>query len=369
MTKTTITCYRMCMNIPAAIALARFTPFGPVSLLRLWRTFPNLDDAFHADVQTLERAGIDLAAAETFIKERATLDPDQETQRLYQAGVSVTALDDPNYPALLKEIPTPPLLLYHRGNLPSQQDTCVAIVGTRLATPYGKSCALLFARELARNGLVIVSGLAVGIDTAAHEATVEVGGRTIAVVAHGLHTLYPSQNRLLAERIISTGGAIVSEFPLGMEPLKQNFPLRNRIISGLSKTTLVVEGKLTSGALITAREALDQNRDVFAIPADISRENSAGPNSLLQAGAGVALIPEDILNSLALQAALPLPAQRIDLSSEASPVLDLLDKNPKSIDDVVRVAHLPASDVMSMLTQLELKQLARDVGGGMYIKL
>lgn len=357
------------MNIPAAIALSRFMPFGPVSLLRLWRAFPNLEEAFRADAGALERAGIDPSAAATFVKERGQLNPEQEAQRVRDAGVSVTALDDPSYPALLREIPTPPLLLYHKGKLPANSDVCVAIVGTRLATPYGKSCALIFARELARSGVVIVSGLAIGIDATAHEATVEVGGRTIAVVAHGLHTLYPSQNRLLADRIVASGGAIVSEFPLGMEPMKQNFPMRNRIISGLSKATLVVEGKLTSGALITAREALDQNRDIFAIPGDITRENSAGPNSLLQAGASVALVPEDILNALALQAALPLPTKSIDVPSVARPVLALLDKNPKSIDDVVHVANLPAADVMAILTQLELKELARDVGGGMYVRM
>ncbi len=357
------------MDIPRAIALSRFASFGPVSLLRLWKAFPNLEDVFRADAQSLERAGIGPAAAQTFLQKRAALDPAQEDKHVRDAGISVTALDDPTYPALLKEIPTPPLLLYHKGKLPTNSDICVAIVGTRLATPYGNSCALTFARELARSGVIIVSGLAIGIDTAAHEASIEVGGRTIAVVAHGLNTLYPTQNRLLAERIVSTGGAIVSEFPLGMEPMKQNFPLRNRIISGLSKATLVVEGKLTSGALITAREALDQNRDIFAVPGDITRENSAGPNSLLQAGASVALSPEDILNALALEAALPLPAKAVDVPAETRVVLDALDKNPKSIDDVVHVANLSASEVMSILTQLELQQLARDVGGGLYVKM
>jgi DNA processing protein len=322
--------------------------------------------------EDLVRAGIDPGAAATFVRERSLLSAEHEGERVRAAGISVTAVDDPSYPTLLKEIPTPPLLLFHRGKLPTPQDTCVAIVGTRLPTPYGKTIAYEFAAALSRTGVLVVSGLAIGIDTVAHTAAVETHGRTIAVLGCGLDIPYPSQNRLLMEHIVETGGAVLSEFPLGVPPQKFHFPLRNRIIAGLCRATLVVEGKMTSGALITAREALDQNREVFAIPGDITRAEAQGPNSLVRAGAHVALTAEDLLADLELSGILAPEhprARGAPSDPREAQLLASLDKAPRSVDDVVHTLALPTAEVLAMLTTLELKQLVRDVGGGMYVRM
>ena len=358
------------MNITYAIALSKFPAFGPVSLRNLSRNFPDLEQAFHAGVHELIAAGIDEKTAEGFVAARADINPERARAENDAQGVSVISIDDAAYPRLLKEIPNPPLVLFSKGKLPGPEETFVAIVGTRLPTPYGRTMAYEFAHGLAQCGVGIASGLASGVDTIAHTATLEVAGRTIAVLGCGLDTIYPPANRDLAAQIIGKGGALLSEFPVGTPPLKHHFPMRNRIIAGLARATLVVEGRATSGSLITAREALEQNRDVFAIPGEVGKPMAEGPNMLLKAGAAVAITPDDILMSLELRNALPLgPSRPMTNDPVQEKILGCLDKIPRSIDDVVQRSPLPAADVLAAITTLEMRKDVRDVGGGMYIRV
>lgn len=237
--------------------------------------------------------GVPLETAERLLLQSAAADPEKELRSAEKAGVSVFTLADEGYPELLKEIYDPPLVLYVRGAL--KPAPAAAIVGTRKATPYGLRTAARLSRELAAAGAAVVSGLARGIDTAAHQAAVEAGGITWAALGTGLNVVYPAENRRLEDKIVETGGALVSEFPLDKGPLQANFPRRNRIISGLSLATVVVEGGFESGALITARFALDQGREVLAVPGPVDSAVSRGPNFYIKNGACPAETAEDII--------------------------------------------------------------------------
>lgn len=239
--------------------------------------------------------GVPLETAERLLLQSAEADPEKELRAADKAGVSVFTLRDEGYPELLKNIYDPPLVLYVRGEL--KPAPAAAIVGTRKATAYGLRTAGRLARELAAAGVTVVSGLARGIDTAAHQACVGAGGSTWAALGTGLNVSYPPENRRLEAGIVGAGGALVSEFPLDKGPLSANFPRRNRIISGLSLATVVVEGGFQSGALITARFALDQGREVLAVPGPVDSAVSRGPNFYIRNGACPVETGEDIIGS------------------------------------------------------------------------
>ena len=289
------------------------------------------------------------------------------------------------YPKLLREIHDPPPILYVKGTLLPEDEAAVAIVGTRAATPYGLSVAERLAEELARCGITVVSGLAEGIDAAAHEGALKAGGRTIAVVGHGLSRIYPSHHEELAERI-ARSGCIISEFPMEEKPNPWNFPKRNRIISGLSLGVVVVEAPVKSGALITAREAMEQGREVFAVPGPISSQKSEGTHALLKDGAKLVSKVEDILEELAPQlkgivrASILRPgsgsartvaghaelveAGRLDLTDAESQVFESVPVGASAgLESITRATALPAAEVMSVLTGLELKGLVRQTSG------
>jgi DNA processing protein len=291
-------------------------------------------------------------------------------EKLAKENVSVITIKDEKYPKLLREIYNPPALLYYKGRL-EEDEFAIAVVGTRKCTSYGKQVTSEITRDLANNGITIVSGLALGIDTLAHQAALEVNEKTIAVLGSGLdaQNIYPVTNCHLAEKIIETGGTLISEHPLGTLPLKFNFPQRNRIIAGLTLGTLVVEAPLTSGALITAKFALEFNREVFAVPGSIYSENSAGPNNLIKMGAKAVASAADILEALNLQRAIEyVEAKKIvpDSKNEAI-LLEYLSKEPVHIDILIKQSKLDTATVNSTITMMEIKGKVRNLGGSQYV--
>lgn len=310
----------------------------------------------------------------------------EEIERARKLGARILTLPDADYPALLRQIPDPPPVLYARGTLLTEDEAAVAIVGTRAATPYGLSAARELAAGLARAGVTVVSGLAEGIDAAGHEGALEGGGRTLAVVGHGLSTVYPARHVGLAGRIAGSG-AVLSEFPMWMPPAQMNFPRRNRLIAGLSLGTLVVEAPLKSGALITAREAMEQGREVFAVPGPITSRASQGTNALLKDGAGVVTCAEDILQALeprlkdhlarhqvsdiklelGTEYGVPgtgLRTAGVGLSTaEARVFAQVPAGGAVTVDALALATELPPARLLPLLTGLELKGAIRQMPG------
>jgi DNA processing protein len=341
---------------------------GPVRVRRLLDHFGDLEAAWSATSAELARAGLDARAIESLVSRRGQIDLEAERAKLDARGVALVTLEDPAYPERLRQIYGPPIVLYVRGEIQPTDDLAIAIVGTRRASPYGRQAAERIGAELAAGGATVVSGLARGIDTCAHRAALDAGGRTIAVLGCGVDITYPAENSRLAAEIVERG-ALVTEYPLGTPPDAANFPARNRIISGLTRGTLVVEAGETSGALITARFAAEQGREVFATPGSIFAPQSRGTNRLIQEGAKLVTSGREILDELQLEAVGRqlelrdlLPADEIERV-----VLLLLGPEPRHIDDITRASDLSPAQVGATLTMLEIKGLARHVGGMSYV--
>jgi DNA processing protein len=341
---------------------------GPIRLARLIEHSGSIEAAWNAAPSDLAAAGMDAKSSATLLAARAKLDLDAELERTITAGVRLVTIADSDYPSLLAQAPYPPPLLYVRGALDSADDWALAIVGTRSPTSYGKEVTHRLATDLASSGITIVSGLALGIDSIAHRAAVEAGGRTIAVLGCGVDIPYPVRNWQLAERII-TQGALVSEFPLGTKPAPTNFPPRNRIISGLALGTLVTEAGSKSGALITVDFALEQGRDVFAVPGPIFSKTSLGANQLIRHGAGLVTKTADVLEALNLGVALAQQEVRAELPDDPTEaaLLALISYEPQHADVLGRAARMPAPEVAATLAMLELKGYIRQVGNMEYV--
>src|SRR5512136_2819341 len=279
------------------VGFNRVTGIGPAKLRALLDHFGDLETAWRASSSDLREAGLDRRALETLLAARSAMDLDAEVAKVSRLGVKVVTWDDADYPPQLKSIAAPPPLLYVKGAFAPADQWAIAVVGTRRATAYGREVTRSLVSDLARSGVTIVSGLARGIDAAAHEAALEAGGRTLAVLGHGIDYMYPPEHRKLAAQIIEQG-ALVSDYAIGTAPDGKNFPPRNRIISGLSLGVLVVEGDESSGARITADFALEHGRDVFAVPGNILQRSSRLPNKLIQQGATPVLAASDILEQL-----------------------------------------------------------------------
>jgi len=353
------------------LALAHFDGFGTRTLHKLAAWYKGDGAAaWHVPLQRLAELGVTVHHAAGFAEFRRRADLQGFAARLDKENIAFVLKPDAEYPALLKQIADPPYGLFKRGPpLPADQ-TCVAIVGTRNCTSYGKTVASQLARSLAQAGLVIVSGLALGIDALAHQAALEVGGRCVAVLGGGCDdaALYPRHNLRLAQDILRSNGTLLSEFPPGAEALKHHFPLRNRIISGLSRAVVVVEAAEDSGSLITAHQALEQNRDVFAVPGSVLNEQSAGTNKLLKLGAIPCTGAQDILDQLSV--AQPAGTPSADPGSLPAPeraLLELLDR-PLQADDIARQLKLNAAEVSGLLVALELKGLIAPQGGQAYAR-
>jgi DNA processing protein len=340
---------------------------GPARLRRLIDMFGDARSAWYADARALVDAGIDRRARGALVELRKQRDPVELGNRLRTAGVELVRVIDPAYPALLKGVPDAPAILFVKGRLPRDDEPSIAVVGTRRATAYGRQAAEKIAGELARAGVVIVSGLARGIDAVAHNAALAAGGRTLAVLGSGLDRIYPSEHKGLAQRVVGSG-ALISEFPLGEPPDAPNFPRRNRIVAGLARGTLVVEADRESGALITVDFALEQGRDVYSVPGSIFSPVSRGTNTLIKEGAKPVMSAEDILEDLEMSAVEPVSAPPTVDSDEEAAVLALLSTDPMHIDDIGRLTRLPMSILGGTLAMMELKGTARQMGGQYYVR-
>ncbi len=342
---------------------------GPVRLQALLDQYGDVRAAWHASAASLRAAGLNRAAVENLLYLRARVDLESELERLAEHGVQALSWDDSDYPKLLRDIDQPPPVLYVRGQLSPQDEFAVAIVGTRNASTYGKQVTERLAGGLAENGVTIVSGLALGIDGIAHRAALDAGGRTLAVLACGLDSVYPARHRSLGNRIMSSG-ALVSDYGLGIKPEARNFPPRNRLISGLSLGTVVVEAGARSGALITLQFALEQGRDTFAVPGNIHNRTSMGTNEAIQRGeAKLVTSVQDVLEELNLAMIVEQRevAEIVPENAAEKALLHWLGPDPVHIDELVRQAQLSTSEVSSTLCMMELKGMVRRVDQMSYI--
>ncbi len=288
---------------------------------------------------------------------------------LAQANVSALIWSDDAFPPLLRQIPSPPALLYVRGSLAASDQLAVAIVGTRNATAYGRGVTRRLAADLAASGLTVVSGLARGIDAEAHRAALGAGGRTLAVFGCGLNVIYPPEHRQLAQDV-AAHGALISEYPLDRKPSAEQFPVRNRLISGLSLGVVITESRERSGALITAEFAGQQGRDVFAVPGSILNASSAGPHRLIQDGAKLVMQVEDILNELNIHLAARQPelTAAVPLSPEEARILEALAGDPVHVDELSAQTNIPVQQVSSLLTLMEVRGVVHAVGALTYAR-
>jgi len=350
------------------VALSTHQKIGARTFAKLYKRFKKIARVWGASPRELSLAGLDLGQIEAVKEIIQKIDPDKELAKLKKYNIKVLIFPDKEYPKLLKEIADPPGLLYLRGKLLPEDEISLAVVGSRKYTDYGARAVEEIVYPLSKNKLTIVSGLALGIDALAHRAALEAKGRTIAVLGCGLDQIYPSSNIHLADKILSTGGAIISEFPLGMPAMKYNFPIRNRIIAGMSLGTLIVEGAAESGSLITASAAIEYNREVFAIPGSIFSENSQAPNHLIQMGAKLVSSAEDILGELNIEGKFnQVKVQTVIPDSKEEEILLNLLKKPALVDNLIRQSKMEPALVNSTLIMLEMKGKITNLGGTSYV--
>jgi len=354
---------------PYWLAFSLVPEIGSKRLLHLHQHFGDLASAWEADKRQLQAAGLAPQALSNLLRVRNQIDPAAELERVRQSGAWLLTWEMDEFPPLLREIDTPPVILYVRGTLTETDNRALAIVGTRRATNYGREAAYKLAQQLAAQGITIISGLAQGIDSAAHRGALDGGGRTIAVLGNGIDKIYPRENTPMAHEIVQNG-AIISEFPLGTAPEARNFPRRNRVISGLSLGVLVVQAPERSGALITAHIAAEQGREVFAIPGNIFNTVSQGANRLIQDGAKLVTCAADILEELDIAHTIMQTRTQTKMvapeDNNEARLLHHLSPDPIHIDELALLCGLPISTVSSTLTILELKGLARMVSNMQY---
>ena len=351
------------------IAFSRIPTVGRVRLGLMEERFGSLEPAWRAPESELRAAGLDPSVVASIVEHRGGIDPERELARVRQAGLTVLTWHDADYPALLREIDDLPPVLYVRGTL--VPELTVTVVGTRRPTAYGREVAKHMAGALAEAGLTVVSGLARGIDGIAHRAALDAGGRTIAILGSGLDVIYPPEHAKLARDIVEHG-ALLSEYPLGTKPDARHFPRRNRLLSGLSVATLVVEAGEGSGTLSTVKFALGQNREVLCVPGSIYSPASKLTNKLIQEGAKPVLDVTDILEELrpteAPQSQPELPGLMPERTDDEVVVFDALAYEPQHVDELSRATGLPVTTVASTLTVMELKGTALQVGRMNYIR-
>lgn len=353
-------------------ALNKIQGVGAQKMKMLLDYFGTAEKAWSASQKELEASGLSEKLVNKIIAERPAIDPDKEWADMEKREIQMITANDEAYPRLLKEIPSPPYILYIRGNLNAlNAQPMIAIVGSRKFTQYGQQVASSFARDLAHSGITVVSGLALGIDAIAHRAALEAGGTAIAIIGSSLEdeNIGPRTNFELAQNILLSGGAIMSEYPLGVSSLPANFPARNRIMAGMTLGTLVVEAAPDSGTLITAGLALEFNREVFAVPGPIFSPSSVGTHNLIKNGAKMATSVQDILEELKLEKRVEIERAKtiIPDSPEEEKVLKLLSHEPTHIDNIIKMAKLEASVASSTLVMLEMKGLVKNIGGQNYI--
>lgn len=350
------------------VALNLINGIGAVRFRALVDHFGDPQAVWEAPAAALRTIGLPTKVIDELLEKRKSVDLALIWSQIEANHAALLTWADEEYPRRLKQIDNPPPVLYQRGNLTSVDDWAVAVVGTRRISPYGRQVAEMIGNFLARNGVTVVSGLALGVDTIAHRAALDAGGRTIAILGSGVDNIYPAQNRSLAAKIMEQG-AVISDYALGTPPDRGNFPARNRIISGMSLATVVVEAGEKSGALITARFAADQGREVFAVPGKIFAPQSKGANELIRKGAHPLLQPEDLLEALNLSLVTEQQSARVVLPADATEaaIFNVLGHEPMHIDEIGQQAHLPIDKVSATLALMELKGMVRQLGQMQYV--
>jgi DNA processing protein len=368
------------------LALALTQGLGPTRIRKLIEHFGTAEAVFHASLTELEATGMRAVSAQSIATGKSLELAQQECAKAAEAGARIVSLSDPEYPSRLKEIYDPPVILFVKGSVEVLAQPGIAMVGTRHPTPYGSGMAERFSIDLAARGLVIISGLARGIDTASHRGAIAAKGKTVAVLGTGIDVMYPKENTRLTEQIIALGGALITEFPVGTSPAPQNFPIRNRIISGMSVGVLVVEAAEYSGTRITSRCALEQNRDVYAVPGNVTNKSSWGPNTLIKQGAKLVATWEDVWEELPTDIQLALSSMQANESPEPetaslfpdevkSPhekkILKLLKADESThIDQLVESLEneMSSSEIFAALFELELNGKIRQLPGKNFVK-
>ncbi len=352
------------------LGLAKIPCIGPAKFNKLKKSLHCLEEAWKAPITKLEELGFGEKCVAEFIRIRTEINLDQEMEKHEKEGIQIITCEDEEYPSILKEIYDPPFVIFCRGKIPKNSDFLVAAVGSRKFTSYGKQATEKICGELAKQGITIVSGLAIGIDSIAHFSALESRGKTMAVLGCGIEkqNIYPNINRMLSEKIIQSSGCLISEHPAGVPPYKSNFPRRNRIISGISLGTIIIEAAEKSGALITARSALEQNREVFAVPGPITSPYSFGTNNLIKMGARPVTCAQDVLDCLNLRQAIEYSVAReiTPDSAEEAILLKYIEREPAHIDDIIRASKMKPQEVSSALTLMEMKGKVKHLGGMKY---
>ncbi len=367
------------------LALALTPGLGPTRIRKLIEHHGSAERVFQASLTELEATGMRAVSAQAIATGKSLELAQQECEKAAEAGAKIISLSDPEYPSRLKEIYDPPVVLFVKGSIEVLAQPGIAMVGTRHPTPYGSGMAERLSTDLAARGLVIISGLARGVDTASHRGAVAATGKTVAVLGTGIDVMYPRENTRLAGQIVALGGALITEFPVGTAPTPQNFPIRNRIISGMSAGVLVVEAAEYSGTRITSRCALEQNRDVYAVPGNVTNKNSWGPNTLIKQGAKLVATWEDVWEELPAEVQAALSSVRNESSEPetaslfpdevSSPhekkILRLLKADESThIDQLVELLEneMSSSEIFSVLFELELSGKIRQLPGKNFVK-
>ncbi|MEI6646660.1 MAG: DNA-processing protein DprA [bacterium] len=372
----------------ALIAFNRVQGIGSVTAQQIIEALGSLAAVFEASEETLQAIpGIGVERAMLLTQDLRRVSAEEELERASKTGVHLITWDEETYPALLKEITDPPLVLYVAGDVTALDTPSIAIVGTRHPTVYGRETARRFAYQLGVAGYTIVSGLAEGIDTEAHLGTLKAKGKTVAVLGGALDCLYPKSNTKLAREIVTSGGAVISEYAFGRQPDRQTFPMRNRIVSGLSRGVLVVEAPINSGTLITAGQGMDQNRSVMVIPGRIDSAASQGGHKLLKEGARLVTSPEEVIDevqdlfvgrSARISTEIRKPVKKMESGEEKKPMpvltaeerslMVIVDDGGTPIDVVIRKTGLPAGRVNALLVSLQIKRLMKLMPGGIVMR-
>lgn len=367
------------------LALSLTEGLGVMRIRKLIEHYGNPENVFRASLTELEATGMRAVSAQSIATGKSQELAQEECAKAVEAGCKIISLSDPAYPPRLKEIYDPPVILFVKGSVEVLSRAGIAMVGTRHPTPYGSGMAERLATDLAARGLVIISGLARGIDTTSHRGAVAAKGKTIAVLGTGIDIMYPKENTRLTEQMLALGGALITEFPVGTSPAPQNFPIRNRIISGMSAGVLVVEAAEYSGTRITSRCALEQNRDVYAVPGNVTNKSSWGPNTLIKQGAKLVATWEDVWEELPTDVQLELGKFEAESSEPEtaslfpdevkSPhekkILKLLKQDESThIDELVEVLEneMSSSEIFAALFELELNGKIRQLPGKNFIK-
>lgn len=352
------------------LAFSNFPGVGPIKFEKLIREFGSAKNAWNASGLSLKQVlGEKLAYKfEAFRKE---FDSEKYEDHLTKQKISYVCLFEKSYPSRLKAIKNPPIILYSKGKFDLSSDQKIlAIVGTRKITSYGKSITEMFAGKLAESGLVIVSGLAIGVDGIAHTACLDVGGITVAVLGNGVDICFPRENQKIYDRVLSEGGVIISEYPPGQVPTVGSFPARNRIVAGISDGILVTEGAADSGSLITANFGLEFDRKVFAVPGPITSSLSAAPLRLIEKGAKLVVSPDDVIKELGIKVSeFPKNKKTFEsLSRDEKKIIELIENESLSFDEIVRRLKLDPSKVGTVLSMMEIKGIIKNSGGNYSIQ-